>query len=178
LYAIEPFRIEFVEQPLAVGDIGSHAALRGRVEVPIALDESIDSDYSARAALDAGAADVLVVKPARVGGSAVTLRIAEAAGAAGVAVVLATYYETGVGIAAGLRLAAALRPASAGASAPTRTGQQPAPAQALATSGLLVHDLLELPLPIEKGRMEVPGTLTLDEVQVDRDAVERVEARG
>jgi L-alanine-DL-glutamate epimerase-like enolase superfamily enzyme len=167
LYALEPFRIEFVEQPLAAADIGGHATLRGRTEVPIALDESIDSEYSAMAALDFGAADLLIVKPARVGGSAVTKRIEAAAAAAGVGVVLATYYETGVGIAADLRLASGLRPAH---------GLAPAPAHALATAGLLVHDLLDAPLPIEMGRMKVPGALALDEDQVDRDAVERVEA--
>ncbi|HEX7492554.1 MAG TPA: mandelate racemase/muconate lactonizing enzyme family protein [Candidatus Limnocylindrales bacterium] len=169
IYALKPFRIEFVEQPLAAADIGGHAALRGRAEVPIALDESIDSEYSAMAALDARAADVLVIKPARVGGSAVTRRIAAASAAAGVGVVLATYYETGVGIAAALRLADALRPG------PTRTM---APAHALATSGLLVHDLLDAPLPIENGRMAVPGVLRLEESEVDRCAQERVEAQG
>ncbi|HEX7590884.1 MAG TPA: mandelate racemase/muconate lactonizing enzyme family protein [Candidatus Limnocylindrales bacterium] len=179
MFALEPFRIEFVEQPLAAWDIGGHATLRSRVEVPIALDESIDSEYSVGEALAGRAADVLIVKPARVGGSAVTLRIAEAAAAAGVGVALATYYETGVGIAAALRLADALRNSGAG-----RGGERPAadpasaPAHALATSGLLVHDLLEMPLAIERGRMEVPAALTLDESQVDRDALERVEARG
>jgi L-alanine-DL-glutamate epimerase-like enolase superfamily enzyme len=171
MFALEPFRIEFVEQPLAAWDIGGHATLRSRVEVPIALDESIDSEYSVGEALAGRAADVLIVKPARVGGSAVTLRIAEAAAAAGVGVVLATYYETGVGIAAGLRLAAALR---------DRAGEKSSapPAQSLATSGLLVHDLLEMPLPIENGRMEVPAAVAMDEAQVDRDALERVEAGG
>jgi L-alanine-DL-glutamate epimerase-like enolase superfamily enzyme len=175
LYAIEPFRIEFVEQPLAAWDIGGHATLRSRVQVPIALDESIDSEYSVREALAGRAADVLIVKPARVGGSAVTLRIAEAAAAAGVGVALATYYETGVGIAAALRLAADLRDRGG-----ERSAADPgsAPAHALATSGLLVHDLLEMPLAIDRGHMEVPAALTLDESQVDRDALERVEARG
>jgi o-succinylbenzoate synthase len=169
IYALEPFRVEFVEQPLAAGDIGGNVTLRGRVGVPIALDESVDSEYSAMAALDAGAADVLIVKPARVGGSAVTRRIAAAATKAGVGVVLATYYETGVGIAAALRLADALRPAG---SAPS------GPAHALATSGLLVHDLLDAPLPIENGRMAVPGALRLEESEVDRYALERFEALG
>jgi L-Ala-D/L-Glu epimerase len=185
LYAIEPFRIEFVEQPLAAGDVAGHVALRERVHVPIALDESIDSEYAARAALTDGAADVLIVKPARVGGSAATLRIAEAAAAAGVSVVLGTYFETGVGIAAALRVAVALRAATAGVAqrrsggAAGRGGEWPAPesAHGLATAGLLVHDLLEMPLPIEKGRMAVPAALALDESELDRRALERFEAR-
>jgi L-Ala-D/L-Glu epimerase len=186
LYAIEPFRIEFVEQPLAAGDVAGHVTLRERVHVPIALDESIDSEYAARAALTDGAADVLIVKPARVGGSAATLRIAEVASAAGVSVVLGTYFETGVGIAAVLRVAAALRTATADRTggrrsrgAPGRGGEWPAleSAHGLATAGLLVHDLLEMPLPIEKGRMAVPAALSLDESELDRRALERFEAR-
>jgi o-succinylbenzoate synthase len=162
--AVEPFRIEFVEQPLTAWDVAGHAALRERVRVPIALDESIDSEGSARAALAEGAADVIVVKPARVGGLAATTRIVEAARATGVSVVLGTYFETGVGIASALRIAASM-PA-------------PGPAHGLATAGLLVHDLLAAPLAIDKGRMAVPDAVALDESEVDRYALERFEARG
>ena len=191
--AIESFRIEYVEQPLAAWDLIGHAALRERVRVPIALDESIESEGGARAALAEGAADVVVVKPARVGGQAATLRIAEAASAAGAAVVLGTYFETGVGIAAVLRIAARLRDrpelgrgtmqaraATPGPGRATEPGHGratgPGPAHGIATAGLLVHDLLGAPLPIEKGRMAVPATVTLDEAQIDRYTLERFEA--
>jgi L-alanine-DL-glutamate epimerase-like enolase superfamily enzyme len=191
--AIEPFRIEFVEQPLAALDVTGHVALRERVGVPVALDESIDSEGSARAALAEGAADVIVVKPARVGGSAATMRIVEAAGAAGASAVLGTFYETGVGIAAVLRIAAAVRAmpaassgrgASGGPSRPGQTGGAVEgqlglePAQGLATAGVLVHDLLRVPLPIDKGRMAVPATVELDRSEIDRYTLERFEARG
>jgi len=118
---IEPSRIEYVEQPLAAWDIAGHAALRERVEVPIALDESIDSE-ARRGPPWRGAGDVLVVKPARVGGLAATMRIVEAASAAGALVVLGTYFETGVGMAAVLRIAAAMGPVahSRGRSPPSR----------------------------------------------------------
>ena len=165
--AIDRFRIEFVEQPLAPWDLTGHSVLRQRVRVPIALDESIDSEGSARAALAEGAADVVVVKPARVGGLAETLRIADAASAAGASVVLGTYFETGVGIAAVLRIAAELR-----ASGPwSRNGSESA--HSLATAGVLVHDLLLAPLHMEKGRMAVPDAVALDESEVDRYAIER-----
>ena len=170
--AIEPFRIEYVEQPLPAWDLAGHAALRERVRVPIALDESIDSEGAARAALAEGAADVVVVKPARVGGKAATMRIVEAASAAGALVVLGTYFETGVGIAAVLRIAAAMRDG--------RVLEGPLalePAHGLATAGLLVHDLLAAPLPIVKGRMAVPAVITLDEPEVERYTLERFEAR-
>lgn len=170
--AIERFRIEFVEQPMAAWDITGHAALRERVRVPIALDESIDSEGTARDALADGAADVLVVKPARVGGLAATRRLVDAAAAAGASVVLGTYFETGVGIAAALRIAASLPAAARVARLPT------GPAHALATSGVLVHDLLSAPLPIDNGRMGVPAAVTLEESEVDRYALERFQAQG
>jgi L-Ala-D/L-Glu epimerase len=169
--AVEPFRIEYVEQPLAESDLTGHAALRDRVRVPIALDESIDSEGSARAALAEGAADVLVVKPARVGGLAATTRIAHAARSASASVVLGTYFETGVGIAAVLRVAAAMGDAAAAGK-----GGNSQRAHGLATAGLLVHDLLGAPLPIEKGRMAVPSVVTLEQAEVDRYTTERFEA--
>ena len=164
--AVAPFRIEFVEQPLAAWDLTGHSALRERVRVPIALDESIDSEGSARAALAERAADVVIVKPARVGGQAATIRVAVAASAASASVVLGTYFETGVGIAAALRVAAALPAAARGVRA----------AHGLATAGVLVHDLLGAPLPIENGRMKVPAAVTLDESELARYTLERFEA--
>jgi L-alanine-DL-glutamate epimerase-like enolase superfamily enzyme len=174
--AIEPFRIEYVEQPLAAWDLTGHAALRQRVRVPIALDESIDSEGSARAALAESAADAIIVKPARVGGLAATMRIVDAASAAGATAVLGTYFETGVGIAAVLRIAAAMRAGRvAGRAVEGAAGIEPA--HGLATAGLLVHDLLAVPLPIVKGAMAVPAAVTLDESEVDRHTLERFEAR-
>ena len=169
--AIEPFRIEYVEQPLAAWDLTGHAALRERVRVPIALDESIDSEGSARAALAEKAADVVIVKPARVGGLAATLRIAEAASAVGASAVLGTFFETGVGIAAVLRIAAAMQGGRALEGPPALET-----AHGLATAGLLIHDLLAVPLAIEKGRMAVPAVVALDEAEVDRYTLERFEA--
>jgi L-Ala-D/L-Glu epimerase len=164
--AMAPFRIEYVEQPLAAWNVAGHAALRELVRVPIALDESVESESSARAALAEGAVDVVIVKPARVGGRAATLRIAEAAVAAHASVILGTYFETGVGIAAALRIAAAL-PAA---------GTDRSPVHGLATAGLLAHDLLSVPLPIENGAMAVPTEVALEESEVDRYTLERVEA--
>ena len=179
LAALEPFRIEYVEQPLAAWDLIGHATLRERVDVPVALDESIESEGAAQAVMAERAADVIIVKPARVGGLGATMRIVDAANRAGVAIVLGTYFETGVGIAAALR-AAATTPAAPRAIGRTARGPAAAPdtAHGLATAGLLVHDLLGVPLAIDKGRMVVPGVVTLDESALDRYATERFEAHA
>jgi len=97
------YDLEFVEQPVA--DLADLAAVRRRVAVPVAADESIRSLGDARrlAALDA--ADAVVVKVQPLGGVRAALRVIEAAG---VPAVVSSLYETSIGLAAGVALAAAL----------------------------------------------------------------------
>ena len=106
--AIERFGIEFVEQPLPARDVTGHAALRERVGVPIALDESVESEGAAAAAIAERAADVLVLKPARLGGAAPPCELPGARPTQAWTSCSGSYFETGVGIAAALRIAAAL----------------------------------------------------------------------
>jgi o-succinylbenzoate synthase len=97
------YDLELVEQPVAT--LEDLAVVRRRVAVPVAADECVrDLDDARRlAALDA--ADALVVKVQPLGGVAAALQVAAAAG---VPVVVTSMYETSVGLAAGLALAAAL----------------------------------------------------------------------
>jgi O-succinylbenzoate synthase len=95
--------LEYVEQPCAT--IDELAAVRRRVDVRIAADESIRrADDPLRVAV-AGAADVAVLKCTPLGGVARALRVAEAAG---LPCVVSSALETSVGLAAGVALAAAL----------------------------------------------------------------------
>ena len=98
LEAIARFDIEFVEQPLAAHDIDGMAELRRRVSVPIAADEAATSVRDVRGLLEVEAADVLVVKPARVGGPSAVAEIAALAAAHGVPIVISTLFETGIGM--------------------------------------------------------------------------------
>lgn len=163
LKAVADLDIEYVEQPLPSRDLAGHAALRQACPVPVALDESITSERAARAVLDASAADVLVLKPARVGGPRAVAAIAAHAAAAGVPVVLSTFFETGIGIAAALRAAADL-PA---------IGLERA--HGLATAAILEHDLLTASIPVAAGRMTVPHRLVVDEEALRHYALETVE---
>jgi L-Ala-D/L-Glu epimerase len=158
--AVAPFDIEFVEQPVAAGDPHFLAGVREGSPVPVGADESVADVQSARELLAARAADVLVVKLARVGGPTAAREIAGLAGARGVPIVVSTLFETGVGIAAALHVAAAL-------------GAGPF-AHGLATADLLESDLLSEPLAVVAGRMLVPMAISLDEAAVDRYAVERI----
>lgn len=95
--------LQYVEQPCA--ELAELAAVRRRVRVPIAADESIRrADDPTRVAL-AGAADVAVIKCTPLGGVRRALRIA---GEAGLPCVVSSALETGVGLAAQLALAGAL----------------------------------------------------------------------
>jgi len=174
LEAIARFDIEFAEQPLAAHDLDGLAELRRRVTVPIAADEAAESMAAVRTLLAIDAVDALVIKPARVGGPSAVAEIAALAAARGVPVVLSTLFETGVGIAAAMALAASL---------PEVEGPRWAvpPDHGLATAGLLEHDLLTESLVVAEGRMYVPATpgsgglgIILDERALDRFRVERI----
>lgn len=160
LAALAPIGLEYVEQPIAPGDPADLANLRAVSDVPIAADESVETLETSRRLLSAGAADVLVVKPGRVGGPLVALAIAREAIAAGVGVTISTLLDTGVGLTAALRVAAALGGGVHG----------------LATAEVLDSDLLATPLAVRDGCIVAPdgaGT-ALDEAAVDRYAVERI----
>jgi L-alanine-DL-glutamate epimerase-like enolase superfamily enzyme len=135
------------------------ATLRAESPVAIAADEAVTSVEVARALLEARAADVLVVKPARVGGPDAAVAIASLAGATGIPVVISTFFETGAGIAVALAVAATL-PAGL--------------AHGLATADLLESDLLVQSIAIAQGRMILPAGIELDETALDRYAVERI----
>lgn len=95
--------LEYVEQPCA--SVEDLAAVRRKVEVPVAADESIRRAEDPYRVRDLEAADVAVLKVQPLGGVRACLRIAEDIG---LPVVVSSALETSVGIAAGLALAAAL----------------------------------------------------------------------
>lgn len=97
------FDLEYAEQPCAT--LEEMAALRRRVSVPLAADESIRRAHDPMRVRAAGAADVVVVKVQPLGGVRPALRIADACG---LPVVVSSAVDTSVGLAAGVALAAAL----------------------------------------------------------------------
>ncbi|MFS0717640.1 o-succinylbenzoate synthase [Arthrobacter sp. 1P04PC] len=100
--------LEYAEQP--VPDIAGLAAVRRRlkaagVPVPIAADESVRKEEDPLKVARAGAADLIVVKVAPLGG---VRRALEIVAAAGLPAVVSSALDTSVGIRAGLALAASL----------------------------------------------------------------------
>lgn len=131
--------LEYVEQPCA--SIEELAQVRRRVSVPIAADESVRVPTDPLAVVRMGAADVLVVKVAPLGGVRACLSLASDAG---LPVVVSSAMETSVGLAAGLALALALP------DLPYACG--------LGTGTLLAEDVVSLPL-VPHGGMLAPAPL-------------------
>ena len=101
--ALDRYDLEYVEQP--VPTLEEMAALRRRVDVPLAADESIRTAGDPLAIAGLEAADLVVLKVQPLGG---VRRALEVADAAGLPAVVSSAVETSVGLAAGLALAAAL----------------------------------------------------------------------
>jgi o-succinylbenzoate synthase len=95
--------LEYVEQPCRT--IDELAAVRRRVDVRVAADESIRRAEDPLRVAVAGAADIAVLKASPLGGVRRALRVAEACG---LPCVVSSALETSVGLAAGLALAGAL----------------------------------------------------------------------
>jgi o-succinylbenzoate synthase len=157
LRQLEPFNLEFIEQPVPAMDLAGLAAVRSAIGIPVAADEAVGTIGDARQVIDAGAADVLVVKPIRAGGIRAAQAIMSLAAEHGLRTVVASSMETGVGLAAGLHVASCLGEAEA---------------SALGTGRMLEHDLLKTPLVPVRGHITVPQTPGLG-VEIDRDAVDR-----
>ena len=143
--------LEYVEQPCA--SVEDLAAVRRRVDVRVAADESIRRAADPYRVRDLEAADVAVLKVQPLGGVRACLRIAEDIG---LPVVVSSALESSVGIAAGVALAAALP------ELPHACG--------LATVQLLERDVVVDPL------LPVDGALPVVRPSVDVAALEAARA--
>ena len=156
--ALEPYGVELVEQPIALGNLQAMRRVREAVDTPVAADEDVTDVEAAARVLCARAAQMLVIKPMAVGGLRTARKIIEEAQSRGVACIVTTSIDSGIGIAAALHLAATLA--------------APVPACGLATGDLLTTDLLASPLAIRGGRMQRPDTPGLG-VRLDEKALKR-----
>lgn len=122
--------LEYLEQPCATVD--ELAELRRRIEVPIAADESIRRAADPLRVVREHAADIAVLKVAPLGGISALLRIVAQID---IPVVISSALDSAVGIAAGLRAAAAL----------PRLDH----ACGLATGGFFVEDVADARVPVD-----------------------------
>ncbi len=104
---LEPFNLQLVEQPLAAHDLIGHAEVRQAVNVPIILDESIQSPRDAIAAIQARAADAFNVYISESGGLLRAQQIIAIGEAAGIPCLIGTMGELQIASAAGAHLGVA-----------------------------------------------------------------------
>jgi O-succinylbenzoate synthase len=169
LAGVDAAGLVYLEQPfdpsLPLDElVALHAALR----TPIALDESLVDLAAVRAAVELGAADVVSVKPARLGGVQVAAAAVELAAAAGVRAFVGGMLELGIG-----RSTAAAVAALDGCTLPTDLGPSSAYVSTDVCEPVVVDGDGDLVVPDGEGCGRVPDPARLVEVAVD---VVRLEA--
>ena len=145
LAALAAYDLEYAEQPCpSVPELAAlrRALARDGVDVPIAADESIRKSSDPMRVAREGAADLVIVKVAPLGGVAAALRIVAECG---LPAVVSSALDTSVGMAAGVALAAAL---------PTLDH-----ACGLGTVRLLGGDVVDEPLVPREGWFDVHAQL-------------------
>ena len=130
--------LEYVEQPLAPDDLAGHADLRNRST--IALDETL-AEHAVGDVIEAGAADVVVLKPMVLGGIDRAWTAAMRARETGIDPVVTTTIDGVVARTAAVHLAA---------------GLDVDRACGLATADRLESDLAADPTRVAEGRISVP----------------------
>lgn len=106
LKRLDEFNLLLIEQPINEEDMLGHAKLADYIDTPVCLDESIISADIARDAIELGAAEIINIKPARVGGYIESKKIHDVSVAQNIPVWCGGMLETGIGRAANLALAA------------------------------------------------------------------------
>ncbi len=111
---LEPYAIDFVEQPVPRWDLEGLAFIAERAPMPIMADESCCTDHDALALARRGAVSILSLKVTKSGGLLGSLAIARIAAAAGMGCYVGCMIETSLGTAAYLHLALAAAPVTWG----------------------------------------------------------------
>lgn len=134
--------VELLEQPVAAADVEALARLRERAAFRLAADEAVATPSLAARVIELHAADLLVLKPMVLGGIRPALALARRAALAGIGSFVTTTFDSSVGTAAALHLAAAL-PWDA--------------AQGLGTGDHIARDVVATPLRPSGGSLAVGG---------------------
>src|SRR5258708_2634659 len=162
---MEPLALEFYEDP--TDDIEGLANLRARVERPVATNMCVIQLDHLPAAIRRGAIDVVLADLFMWGGIANYRIMADVALSAGLEVAIHSLFETGIGTAANLHLAAAIPRV-----------------QRANDSGhhVLASDVLAEHLPIYDGKMrlpEAPGLgVSIDPARLARLTVKEASVRA
>jgi len=109
LNKIAKFNVQFAEQPVPADNIKGLKEVRKNSPIPVMADESVHSPEDAMRLIQAEAVDLINIKLMKSGGILKGRKIAEVAEAAGIPCMIGCMGESGIGIAAGTHLAAAVK---------------------------------------------------------------------
>ena len=152
------YQIELLEQPTPPDDIEALARLRSQAPMRIAADESVEDPKSFERLLELHAVDFIVLKPMFVGGVSCALTLAERAAEHSIGSFATSTFDSSIGIATALHLAAAL---------PTDA------AQGLGTGAHLGADVVSRTLLPRAGRLAIPNSSGLG-IEAETEALESV----
>ncbi|HEY7950070.1 MAG TPA: mandelate racemase/muconate lactonizing enzyme family protein [Solirubrobacterales bacterium] len=155
LLELEPFDVELAEQPVA--NLEEAAEIAGATSIPIAGDESVETQADAERARDLNACALTGIKLSKVGGPEAAIEIAE---------VLPSYVSSAldgpVGIAAGAQVAQTL---DAGSEGEARL------AHGLATQRLFASTIASVECELQDGMLHSPAGFGLG-VEIDETALQ------
>ena len=97
LRQLDKFNLLMIEQPLEWDDIYSHATLQAQIATAICLDECINNEHQAMAAIELGACKIINIKLGRVGGHSSARTVHDLCFERGVPVWCGGMLESGIG---------------------------------------------------------------------------------
>jgi L-Ala-D/L-Glu epimerase / N-acetyl-D-glutamate racemase len=154
---LEPFALEYFEQPVPMYELAAAAEIRKRTTTPVGLNESVTTLDMVMEIIGIGAADVLLPDTYQCGGILAVKKVATLADAAGIPCVMHCAHDLGPKTAAMLHIVVST-PVFTLANDCTYYG--------------LVDDILVSPFAIERGRMRVPERPGLG-IEVDQSKLQR-----
>jgi L-alanine-DL-glutamate epimerase-like enolase superfamily enzyme len=158
---LEAYDLDWVEQPIAAGNVSGLAWVRGAVGTKIAADQAVFTSHELRVVLEQDAADAIVIGSHETGGLWRWRQLAHLAETYGIPVNRHACVESALSTFAGLQLMACL---------PNLTlGNQ-------VMHHLLSEQVVTTPLDLTGGRVTVPTAPGIG-VEVDLDAVDRLTVR-
>jgi muconate cycloisomerase len=112
--ALEPYALDFVEQPVPRWDLDGMAEIARQSRIPVMADESCASEHDAFAIAQRGGVSILALKVTKSAGLVGTMAVARIAQAAGLGCYVGCMIETSLGTAAYLAVAVAAAPVTWG----------------------------------------------------------------
>ncbi|HXH87443.1 MAG TPA: mandelate racemase/muconate lactonizing enzyme family protein [Gaiellaceae bacterium] len=158
---LEAYDLDWVEQPIAAGNVAGLAWIRRSVDTKIAADQAVFTAHELRAVLEQEAADAIVIGSHETGGIWRLRQLAHLAETYGIPVNRHACSESAISTFAALQVMACL---------PNLTiGNQ-------AMHQLLAEQIVTTPLDLNGGRVAIPNAPGLG-FEIDLDAVDRLTVR-